>query len=92
MLGNGRVFRANGRLVNISEFFVQTMHKLPPSFSNVTRRKFTVARNYVIINLVRVLETLEKTGELVHCLTEKNSVMLGNPSNNNTQEGFSESL
>ena len=31
-LGIEGVFRANGRLVNISEFFVQTMHKLPPSF------------------------------------------------------------
>ena len=30
---SSRVFRADGRLVNISEFLrVQTMHKLPPSF------------------------------------------------------------
>ena len=32
MTNSNRVFRADGRLVNISEFFVQTMHKLSPSF------------------------------------------------------------
>ena len=32
---SSRVFRADGRLVNISEFFVQTIHKLTTSFQRV---------------------------------------------------------